>query len=84
MSEGPQRTTISGIMVVTALVGVLLASLRYLDEPWFWLALIAFPFALPWVVAPVRLRRNVWQPIDLGHRPFDLVLPHHGRGRRQL
>ncbi len=71
MTESRQRTTIAGIMVVTAAAAIVLAAPRYAEEPWFWVAVIASPWALPWIVTPVVLRRSQWSPLDHGHWPFD-------------
>ena len=80
MAADRRPTTIAGIMILVFVVAALLAFPRYAGEPWFLPALIAAPFALPWIVTPVMLRRNNWQPIDLDYRPFDPFAPNVAAG----
>lgn len=71
MASGRRQVTIAGIMSATAAVALVLAFPHYAGEPWVWVVLFAGPWLLPWIRVPMALRRDNWQPIDYGHRPFD-------------
>ncbi|HEY2155204.1 MAG TPA: hypothetical protein VGH33_06210 [Isosphaeraceae bacterium] len=71
MAAGRRQGTIGGIMFATVAAAIILAAPRYVEEPVFWIALIALPWLSVWITAPLGIRRNNWNPIDFGHHPFD-------------
>ncbi len=75
MAAGRRQGNIGGIMVATVAVAIILAAPHYVEEPLFWLALIALPVLSVWITVPLGIRRNNWNPIDFGYDPFDPAGP---------
>lgn len=66
--------TIASLMSVSAVVALILASPRLMEEAWFWVACfacLACLFGRKWIIHPWHLHSNSWTGVELDYRPLE-------------